>query len=438
MVTPELTMQVNTLWTAFMAAGVSPLDTLEQITRALADRSYRPSQNATPELRTALIDLLDSAPMQNSTVQTEVYDHLVAKLATSAQSGQSGPALTPNHIMKLMVDLMDPTPDDTIIDPTVGTGGMLVAVAAYVRTRRPGFSTDAGANYGSNGALLTGVAQNAPLNRIATTNLRLHGVRNVAVSNGDPLGEETGVGNTGHGTFSIVLANSPFAGTRDSVAAAKDLLTVVRTKKTELLFLAHSLRLLRDGGRAAVILPDSALFGTSKAHTDARRMLVEDHKLDAVVRLAPGVFKPHSALSTSILLFHKAQTTDSVWFYDVRADGFTLDDNRAQIEADDLPDVVERWRSLRSLRNMSTTEAGDGTEKTAHETVRPRTSQSFVVPKSEIAEQGYDLTFNRYRIVLGERVVHRSANDILIDIARLELRIQQGSSALARALAETL
>jgi len=156
------------------------------------------------------------------------------------------------------------------------------------------------------------------------------------------------------------------------------------------------------------------------------------------VRLAPGVFRPHSALSTSILLFHKAKTTDTVWFYDVRADGFTLDDNRAQIEADDLPDVVERWRSLRSLRNMSTTEAGDGTEKTAHETVRPRTSQSFVVPKSEIAEQGYDLTFNRYRIVLGERVVHRSANDILIDIARLELRIQQGSSALARALAETL
>jgi len=118
MVTPELTMQVNTLWNAFMAAGVSPLDTLEQITRALADRSYRPSQNATPELRTALIDLLDSAPMQNSTVQTEVYDQLVAKLAISAQSGQSGPALTPNHIMKLMVDLVEPTPDDTAFRPT--------------------------------------------------------------------------------------------------------------------------------------------------------------------------------------------------------------------------------------------------------------------------------------------------------------------------------
>ena len=438
MVTSELTIQVNTLWSAFMRAGVSPLDMLEQTTRALADRTYRPSENATPELRTALIDLLDSAPMQNSTVQAEVYDNLLGKLATCAQPGQSGPALTPSHILKLMVDLVEPTPDDSIIDPTVGTGGLLVAAAAYVRNHRPGFSTDASTDHGSNGALLTGVASNAPLNRIATTNLRLHGVRNVAISNGDPLGEETGVGNTGHGTFSIVLANSPFAGTRDSVAAAKDLLTVVKTKKTELLFLAHSLRLLRDGGRAAVILPDSALFGTSKAHTDARRMLVEDHKLDAVVRLPPGAFRPHSALSTSILLFHKAKTTDSVWFYDVRADGFTLDDHRVQIEADDLPDVVERWRTLRSLRNTAITAAGDGTGGAEHETVRPRTSQSFVVPKSEIVEQGYDLTFNRYRVVLGEHVVHRSANDILIDIARLELRIQQGSSALARALAETL
>ena len=281
----------------------------------------------------------------------------------------------------------------------------------------------------------TGIASNAPLNRIATTNLRLHGVQNVAVSNGDSLGEETGVGNTGHGTFSLVLANSPFAGSRDSVAAAKDLLTVVKTKKTELLFLVHSLRLLRDGGRAAVILPDSALFGTSKAHTDVRRMLVEDHTLDAVVRLPPGVFKPHNGLSTSILLFHKGGTTDEVWFYDVRADGFTLDDNRAQIEANDLPDVVERWRAM---RNAAATPARDGRDRAAIDATLPRTAQSFFVPRSEIAEEGYDLTFNRYRVVLGERVVHRSANDILVDIARLELRIQQGSSALARALAETL
>ena len=429
MVTPELTIQVDTLWTAFMRAGVSPLDTLDQITHVLADRSHPAVVPATPELRAMLIELLDSVPMSNSTVQTEVYDLLVGKLATSAQSGQNGPALTPSHIIKLMVALVAPAPDDTIIDPTVGTGSMLAAAAEYVRARQLGFSTDAHARDDSSGTPFTGIASNAPLNRIATTNLRLHGVGNFDVSNGDSLGEDSGGGNTGHGTFSLVLTNSPFAGSRDSVAAAKDLLTVVKTKKTELLFLVHSLRLLKDGGRAAVILPDSALFGTSKAHTDVRRLLVDDHKLDAVVRLPPGVFKPHSALSTSILLFHKAKTTDTVWFYDVRADGFSLDDNRVQNEADDLPDVLERWLSLRNTA---------GTQSAVNETARPRTAQSFFVPRSEIAEQGYDLTFNRYRIVLGERVVHRSANDILVDIARLELRIQQGSSALARALAETL
>ncbi len=427
--TPELTIQLDTLWTAFMRAGVSPLDTVEQITLVLVDRSHRPSAPATPELHAMVVDLLASPALQNSTVQTEVYDRLVGKLATSAQSGQNGPALTPSHIMRLMVDLVAPTPDDTIIDPTVGTGGMLVAAAEYLRDRRLEFPTHAGSSDGSNGTVLAGVASHAPLNRIATTNLRLHGVRNVAVSTGDPLGEESGKSTTGFGTFSVVLANSPFTGSRDSVAAAKDLLTVVKTKKTELLLLVHSLRLLRDGGRAAVILPDSALFGTSKAHTDVRRLLVEDHKLDAVVRLPPGVFRPHSALSTSILLFRKAQTTEDVWFYDVRADGFSLDDNRARIENDDLPDLVARWLSLRNTA---------GAESALNEPARPRTSQSFLVPRSEIAKQGYDLTFNRYRIVLGERLVHRSANDILVDIARLELRIQQGSSALARALAETL
>ena len=427
--TPELTIQLDTLWTAFMRAGISPLDTVEQITLVLVDRSHRPSAPATPELHAMVVDLLDSAPLQNSTVQTELYDRLVGKLATSAQSGQNGPALTPSHIMRLMVDLVAPTPDDTIIDPTVGTGGMLVAAAEYLRDRRLEFSTHAGSSDGSNGTVLAGVASHALLNRIATTNLRLHGVRNVTVSSGDPLGEESGTNTTGYGTFSLVLANSPFAGSRDSMAAAKDLLTVVKTKRTELLFLVHSLRLLRDGGRAAVILPDSALFGTSKAHTDVRRLLVEDHKLDAVVRLPPGVFRPNSALSTSILLFRKAESTEDVWFYDVRADGFSLDDNRARIENDDLPDLVARWLSLRNTA---------GAESAVNEPARPRTSQSFLVPRSEIAKQGYDLTFNRYRIVLGERLVHRSANDILVDIARLELRIQQGSSALARALAETL
>lgn len=231
-----------------------------------------------------------------------------------------------------------------------------------------------------------------------------------------------------------MLANPPFAGSLDYENTAKDLLQIVKTKKTELLFLGLFLRLLKPGGRAAVIVPDGVLFGSSKAHKELRRMLIEDQKLDAVISLPSGVFKPYAGVSTGVLVFTKTNSggTDQVWFYDCKADGWSLDDKRTPLLADDklgavpttaltdddhtknnLPDILSRWAER------------DGSERD-----RPRTAQSFTVSKTEIVGQGYDLSLNRYKEVVHEEVEHRSPQEILADLARLEDEIHQGMKEL--------
>jgi len=234
--------------------------------------------------------------------------------------------------------------------------------------------------------------------------------------------------------YSLILANPPFAGSLDYETTAKDLLGIVKTKKTELLFLALFLRLLKPGGRAAVIVPDGVLFGSSKAHKRLREMLVEEHKLDAVIKLPGGVFKPYAGVSTAILLFTKTNSggTDNVWFYDVTADGMSLDDKRTPLlppeklgpvpaeklsaadhAKNNLPDILTRWTGR------------DTTEKD-----RPKTAQSFVVPKSEIVDQNYDLSLNRYKEVVHEEIEHRPPADILADLTKLEAEIQQEMAEL--------
>jgi len=267
--------------------------------------------------------------------------------------------------------------------------------------------------------------------RIGSMNMLLHGVENPDIRHRDSLaqdhaGEEE--------KYTLVLANPPFAGSLDYENTAKDLLQIVKTKKTELLFLALFLRLLKPGGRAAVIVPDGVLFGSSKAHKELRRMLVEDQKLDAVVSLPGGVFKPYAGVSTAVLLFTKTNSggTDSVWFYDVDADGWSLDDKRTPLLAEEklgpvprtpletedhvknnLPDVLARWA-----------------ERDAAERERPRTAQSFCVPKADIAAQGYDLSLNRYKEVVHEEVAHQSPKEILAELAKLEDEIQRGMKDL--------
>jgi type I restriction enzyme M protein len=274
-------------------------------------------------------------------------------------------------------------------------------------------------------------------------NMLLHGVENPTITYRDSLGQEHGLE---EGRYSLVLANPPFAGSLDYENVAKDLLQTVKTKKTELLFLALFLRLLKPGGRAAVIVPDGVLFGSSTAHKALRKMLVEDQKLDGIVSLPGGVFKPYAGVSTAILFFTKTNSggTDSVWFYDMQADGYSLDDKRQPLLPEDklglqpardvrsqlskeehlknnLPDVLVRWNSLKAVHP----EPVEGSELT-----RPRTEQSFCVPKADIAANGYDLSINRYKEVVHAQVQHRAPQEILAELAKLEDEIAAGMKAL--------
>jgi type I restriction enzyme M protein len=271
-------------------------------------------------------------------------------------------------------------------------------------------------------------------------NMLLHGVESPDIRYRDSLaqdhaGEEE--------KYTLVLANPPFAGSLDYENTAKDLLQIVKTKKTELLFLALFLRLLKPGGRAAVIVPDGVLFGSSNAHRELRRMLVEDQKLDAVVKLPGGVFRPYAGVSTAILLFTKTNSggTDQVWFYDVQADGWSLDDKRAPLLPEDKLGPVPSRHSGESRNPVSLTPDEHAknnlpdvlarwAERAGTERERPRTAQSFCVPKADIAAQGYDLSLNRYKEVVHEAVEHRPPKEILAELARLEEEIQRGMKEL--------
>ena len=333
---------------------------------------------------------------------------------------QNGQFRTSRHIIQLMVDMAAPTPQDSIIDPAAGTAGFLVAASEYLREHHPEIWADDASRDHYNRLAFTGFDSDASMSRIASMNMQLHGVESPTIQRRDSLAEEH---TDAEGSYTLVLANPPFAGSLDYETTAKDLLAIVKTKKTELLFLALMIRLLKNGGRAAVIVPDGVLFGSSNAHKALRRMLVEDHKLDAVVKLPSGTFKPYTGVSTAILFFTKTSSggTDHVWFYDVRADGFTLDDKRTPTDANDLPDVLARWSSL--------------SRPDSPEPDRPRTAQSFLVPKSEIAAQGYDLSLNRYREVEHKEVEHRDPQVILAELMELEREIQDATAALAKALA---
>ncbi|MFM9920811.1 N-6 DNA methylase [Lacisediminihabitans sp. H27-G8] len=372
----------------------------------------------TPALLSKVVDLLQDIPMDDRDTKGDIYEYMLSKLATSGQNGQFR---TSRHIITLMVELMAPTPEDTIIDPAAGTAGFLVEAGEYLREHHPEIWADAASRDHFNRLAFTGFDSDASMSRIGSMNMQLHGVDNPTIQRRDSLAEEY-FDPSVEGKYTLVLANPPFAGSLDYETTAKDLLKVVKTKKTELLFLALTIRLLKNGGRAAVIVPDGVLFGSSNAHKALRRMLVDYHKLDAVIKLPSGTFKPYTGVSTAILLFTKTSSggTDNVWFYDVRADGFSLDDKRTPTEANDLPDALTRWSSLSRPDNP--------------ELSRPRTAQSFLVPKVDIVAQGYDLSLNRYREVEHDEVAHRAPAEILADLAALEREITDATAELASAL----
>lgn len=374
----------------------------------------------TAALLAKVVDLIDGVPMEDRDTKGDIYEYMLGKIASAGQNGQFR---TPRHIIRLMVELTVPQPTDVICDPACGTAGFLVAAGEYLREHQPKILHDAKLKEHFHHKMFHGFDFD--------NTMLLHGVENPDIRYRDSLaqdhaGEEE--------KYTLVLANPPFAGSLDYENTAKDLLQIVKTKKTELLFLALFLRLLKPGGRAAVIVPDGVLFGSSTAHKELRRMLVEDQKLDAVVKLPGGVFKPYAGVSTAILLFTKTNSggTDQVWFYDVEADGWSLDDKRTPLLSEDklgpvprtaisqdehaknnLPDVLARWAG----RN--------GAERE-----RPRTAQSFCVPKADIAAQGYDLSLNRYKEVVHEAVEHRAPKEILANLAKLEEEIQRGMKEL--------
>ena len=382
----------------------------------------------TPALLAKVVDMLDHVPMEDRDTKGDLYEYMLGKIAAAGQNGQFR---TPRHIIKLMVAMTQPTPQDVICDPASGTCGFLVAAGEYLREHHPGLFRDAAARAHFHHGMFHGYDFDNTMLRIGSMNMALHGVDGPDIRYKDSLAQDHAGDEE---KYSLILANPPFAGSLDYENTAKDLLAIVKTKKTELLFLALFLRLLKPGGRAAVIVPDGVLFGSSKAHKALRRTLVEDHKLDGVVSLPAGAFKPYAGVSTAILLFTKTNSggTDHVWFYDMQADGWSLDDKRqplldeaklgptpasplteAEHARNNLPDALARWAQR------------DGSEK-----ARPRTAQSFCVPKADIAAQGYDLSLNRYKEVVHESVEHEPPRVILAKLKALEAEIQAGMAEL--------
>jgi type I restriction enzyme M protein len=386
----------------------------------------------TSNLLAKVVAMLDDLPETDQDTKGDLYEYMLGKIATAGQNGQFR---TPRHIIQLIVEMMAPGPGDEICDPACGTAGFLVAAAEYVnRTHRDALLAPTQRRH-FNESMFHGFDFDSTMLRIGSMNMLQHGVESPDIRYRDSLAEST----AGEAEkYSMILANPPFAGSLDYEVTAKDLQAVVKTKKTELLFLALFLRLLKPGGRAAVIVPDGVLFGSSKVHKELRRILVEDHKLDAVVKLPAGVFKPYAGVSTAILFFTKTNSggTDNVWFYGITADGWSLDDKRAPLLPDtklgptpsdefgdsehaknNLPDALARW----NRRN--------GTEHT-----RARTEQSFCVPKADIVAQGYDLSLNRYREVVQDKVEHRHPLDILKELEAIEVEIEQEMSTMRRLL----
>lgn len=365
----------------------------------------------TAAMLTKIVDGIDKLELGDEDTKGDLYEYLLSKVATAGTNGQFR---TPRHIIEMMVKLTKPQPDDTIIDPAMGSAGFLIAAQQYLRENHADMFLDAKKREHFNNEMFYGNDMDRTMLRIGAMNMLLHGVENPNISYRDSLSEQ----NTDVERYSLVLANPPFKGSLDYEAVSADLLKVTKTKKTELLFLALFLRILKKGGRAAVIVPDGVLFGSSNAHKQIREEIIEKNKLDAVISMPSGVFKPYAGVSTAILVFTKTGNggTDNVWFYDMKADGYSLDDKRQEIQDNDIPDIINRYNHLENEKD------------------RKRTDQSFFVPVSEIVNNEYDLSINKYKEVIYEKVEYESTDVIFGKIEAIENDIQVELSELKKLL----
>ena len=341
-------------------------------------------------------------------VRGDIYEYLLSKLSTAGVNGQFR---TPRHIIRMMVEMMDPRPDEVICDPACGTGGFLVEAGAYLKEKYKNeifFDREKKDHYMNR--MFHGYDMDRTMLRIGAMNMMTHGIDNPFIEYRDSLSDQ----NTDREQYSLILANPPFKGSLDADIVSTDLLKLCKTKKTELLFLALFLRMLKVGGRCACIVPDGVLFGSSTAHKAIRKEIVENHRLETVISMPSGVFKPYAGVSTAVLVFTKTSHggTDDVWFYDMKADGFSLDDKRTETKENDIPDIIARFHDREA------------------EKARARTEQSFMVPKAEIVENGYDLSINKYKQVEYVPVEYPPTEEILADLQALEAEIAQGLKEL--------
>ncbi len=358
----------------------------------------------TPIMLQRVVTAIDKLKMKDRDTKGDVYEYLLSKLSTAGTNGQFR---TPRHIIKMMVELMKPTPEDIIVDPAAGSAGFLVEAGEYLRNNRNDLFLTENLKEHFNNTMFYGFDMDRTMLRIGAMNLMQHGIENPNISYKDSLSED----NEDNSKYTLVLANPPFKGSIDSERTSKDLLNVTKTKKTELLFLALFLRILRTGGRAASIVPDGVLFGSSNAHKAIRKEIIEKHKLEAIISMPSGVFKPYAGVSTAIMIFTKTgdSGTDKVWFYDMTADGFSLDDQRQPVKENDIPDIIKRFNNRNSKEEQE----------------RKRTEKSFFISKEEIVDNDYDLSINKYKEIVVEKKEYEEPKVILKRVIDMENELQQ-------------
>ena len=354
--------------------------------------------------------------LRSEDVRGDIYEYLLSKLATAGVNGQFR---TPRHIIKMMVEMMDPKADDLICDPACGTSGFLVESSEYLRKRKKAevlFNATNKEHYMNH--MFHGYDMDRTMLRIGAMNMMTHGVSNPNIEYRDSLSDQ----NEDKEKYSLILANPPFKGSLDYDIVSADLLKVCKTKKTELLFLTLFVRMLKTGGRCACIVPDGVLFGSSKAHKDIRKAIVEEQRLEAVISMPSGVFKPYAGVSTAILIFTKTGHggTDKVWFYDMKADGRSLDDKRSEVKENDIPDIIARFKNLEA------------------ENDRKRTDQSFFVEKQEIVDNAYDLSINKYKEIEYIPVEYPSTSEIMANLRALEKEVQESMAELEKMLGDEM
>ncbi|MBD3636820.1 MAG: SAM-dependent DNA methyltransferase [Crocinitomicaceae bacterium] len=351
----------------------------------------------TPRLLDQVIQMIDKIKMDDRDTKGDLYEYLLSKIATAGRNGQFR---TPRHIIKMMVEMMEPKKTDTICDPSSGTAGFLVAASEYLRHEKKDWFKDKDFREHFHNDMFTGIEFDSTMLRIGAMNLQLHGIDHPKLIGVDALSDKNEI----REEFTLIMANPPFKGSLDYDSVESSLLKTVKTKKTELLFLGLMLRMLKMGGRAAVIIPDGVLFGSSKAHKTIRQEIVEGNKLEAVISMPSGVFKPYAGVSTAVLVFTKtgAGGTDNVWFYDMQADGFSLDDKRSEVKENDIPDILKRFHNLKA------------------EDKRKRTDQSFLVPFEEIKANDWDLSINRYKEIEYEEIEYAAPKEIIKEIENID------------------